>query len=62
MFKVPKMPNPDKPEPKKSHAKAQRRKENLQLFRNLKNASLIRETPISAFIVSYLCVFAPLRE
>jgi len=55
------MPNPDKPEPKKSHAKAQRRKENLQPIRNPKNAILHQGSPnliIHSFLSLRLCAFA----
>ena len=34
-------PNPDKPEQKRSHAKAQRRKENLQPIRNKPGPNLL---------------------
>jgi len=42
MSSVSPYPDPDKPENKRSHAKAQRRKENLQAIRNPKNAYLSR--------------------
>jgi hypothetical protein len=45
MRKILLYPNSDKPEPKRFHAKAQRRKDNLQPIRNPRNATFHQGSP-----------------